>query len=176
MAKLGRPTKFTPELGKEICRRLALGESLRGITKDDHMPDVGTVIRWLFEDDFEGQTMFMDFRTQYEKARITQMHMLAQELLEIADDGTNDYMTRESKSGEEYEVVNKEHVQRSRLRVDTRKWLLSKVLPKVYGEKVVQEITGKDGGPIEYTEKSDIQLAREIAFALDKAAREETCH
>ena len=164
-------------MGKEICHRISMGESLRAICRDEAMPNKTTVIRWLFEDDFQGETMFAEFRNHYEKARITQMHMMAEELLEIADDGSNDYMTRENKNGEEHEVLNAEHVQRSRLRVDTRKWLLSKVLPKVYGDKVMQEITGKDGGPIEVTEKSDMDLAREIAFALDKAAREEeTCH
>jgi hypothetical protein len=180
MAKMGRPSKFSLSLGREICARLSEGESLRSICRDEDMPDKTTVIRWLFNENFDDYQDIKDFRTQYEQARITQMHMLAEELLDIADDGTNDYMMRESKSGDEYEVTNAENIQRSRLRVDTRKWLLSKVLPKVYGDKVVQEITGKDGGPIETQDTTEIEAARAIAYALEKGRRSleesETCH
>lgn len=165
MAKLGRPTKFNKELGAEICERLSTGESLRSICRDEHIPNVSNVIKWLFNPSFDSNPDMVEFRAQYAQARINQMHFIAEELLEIADDGTNDYMMRQSKDGEEYEVLNGEHIQRSRLRVDTRKWLLSKVVPKVYGDKVTQEITGKDGGAIETT-SSDIETARAIAFAL----------
>jgi hypothetical protein len=62
---------------------------------------------------------------------------MADEMLEVADDGTNDWMLRRG-SDEEDDLyqLNGEHLQRSRLRVDTRKWLLSKALPKVYGDKL----------------------------------------
>jgi len=59
----------------------------------------------------------------------------ADELLEISDDGTNDWMTI-TQGGEEREVPNQEVLQRSRLRVDTRKWLMSKIAPKKYSEKI----------------------------------------
>lgn len=61
---------------------------------------------------------------------------MAEDILDIADDGTNDYMMRERPDGTEYELVNSEHIQRSRLRVDTRKWLMAKMKPKKYGEKL----------------------------------------
>ncbi len=67
----------------------------------------------------------------------------ADEALEIADDGSNDWMKRQGEDGEVHVIYDHEHIQRSRLRVDTRKWLLSKVLPKVYGDK--PQHTG-DGG------------------------------
>ena len=60
---------------------------------------------------------------------------MADEMLEIADDGSNDWMLRKD-GDKEFYVLNGEHVQRSRLRLDTRKWLLSKALPKVYGDKL----------------------------------------
>lgn len=56
---------------------------------------------------------------------------MADELLEIADDGSND--TTKNKAGED--SLDAEWMARSRLRVDTRKWLLSKALPKIYGDK-----------------------------------------
>jgi hypothetical protein len=69
----------------------------------------------------------------------------ADEISDIADHKRDDYVMNE----EGKMVLDMEAVARSRLRIDTRKWLLSKVLPKVYGERIITEITGKDGGPIE---------------------------
>jgi hypothetical protein len=65
---------------------------------------------------------------------------MADELMEIADDGRNDWMERHGEEDPGWQV-NSEHIQRSRLRVDARKWTLSKVLPKIYGDK--QEIDHK---------------------------------
>lgn len=81
------------------------------------------------------------FAAQYARAREIGYHAMADELIEIADDGTNDWMERQGDDGAAH-VINGEHVQRSRLRLDTRKWLLSKALPKVYGEKLQTEHSG----------------------------------
>jgi hypothetical protein len=70
------------------------------------------------------------------RARESGYHKMADELLEIADDASNDFMERKGKDGEAVMVVDHDHIARSRLRVDTRKWLLSKALPKVYGDKL----------------------------------------
>jgi hypothetical protein len=85
------------------------------------------------------------FFAQYTQAREIGYMAMADEALEIADDGRNDtYKTEEGQ-----EATNHDVIARSRLRVDTRKWLLSKALPKVFGDKIVQEHVGKDGGAIE---------------------------
>lgn len=73
---------------------------------------------------------------------------MADEILEIADDGTNDWVERQNKDGSSYRAFDQEHYQRSRLRFDARRWLLSKALPKVYGDKLTTELTGKDGAPL----------------------------
>jgi hypothetical protein len=91
----------------------------------------------------------------------------ADESLEIADDGTNDWIQREirNKDGvvvDHQTVFNKEHVNRSRLRVDQRKWLLSKLARAQFGDVVRNEHTGMDGGPIKtqnVDELTDDQLA-----------------
>jgi hypothetical protein len=160
--KPGRPTLYTQELADEICTRLALGESLRAICRDDNKPDERTVREW-------AQDVKHPFSPHYVRARELGYLKMADELLEISDDGSNDWMEREGKDGSSYTVADHEHIARSRLRVDTRKWLLSKALPKVYGEKVTTELTGKDGGPIETKETSDIDAARRIAYALGVA-------
>ena len=99
---------------------------------------------------------------------------MSDEINDIAEDGTNDW-TKDEKGKTTF---NNEHHQRSRLRVDTRKWLLSKALPKIYGDKVVQEHVGKDGGPIQTESKIDVsKLAPEERSALkdllSKAVAEE---
>ena len=107
------------------------GESLRAICASEGMPDKTTVLDWLAKE--------KDFSTQYAHAKEVQMDLMAEEILDIADDGTNDWM--EKKDDEDNCIgwrENGEAVQRSKLRVDTRKWLMSKLAPKKYGEK--QEI------------------------------------
>jgi len=104
------------------------------------MPSVATILKWLREDT-EG------FLALYTRAKEEQADMIIEDMLDIADDGSNDFMTV-VKGDIEYEQENKEVTNRSRLRVDTRKWIASKLKPKKYGDKVTQEHTGADGGPI----------------------------
>jgi hypothetical protein len=138
--KVGRPTRYTPAIGNEICRRMADGESVRQICRDEAMPHESTVRSWAIDPEHP-------IYTQYGAARLAMYERWGEEIIEISDDGSNDWMERETDRGKA-DVVNSEHIQRSRLRVDTRKWLLSKLLPKRYGDKVGVEHTGPDGGPI----------------------------
>lgn len=137
----GRPTSYTVEVAAEICARLAEGKSLREVCRADDMPAESTVRLWALEDR-EG------FSAQYARAREIGYQSMADELMEIADDGRNDWQLRMGEDGEGIPVLNSEHVQRSRLRVDTRKWMLSKVLPKLYGDKVEHKVGGDAENPI----------------------------
>jgi hypothetical protein len=170
MAEKGRPSVYSPELAHEICEQLAEGRTLREVCRGEGMPSESIVRKWAL-DDKEG------FFTQYARAREIGYHAMADETLEIADDGSNDWMERSEKRGGGYEL-NGEHVQRSRLRVDTRKWMLAKALPKIYGERVAHELTGKDGGPIETIALNDTEAAREVSFLLARAVKQkqETAH
>lgn len=123
---------FTQEVAETICTRLAEGESLRTICADDGMPDRGTVFRWLEAN--EG------FRNQYARAREEQADFYAAQIIDIADDSDRDYT--ETEDGP---AMNSEHIQRSRLRVDARKWYASKLAPKKYGDKTDVAISGKLG-------------------------------
>lgn len=144
MAKTGRPSKYTQAVALEICNRIAQGESLIQICRNsEHLPDKCTVVRWLQDPKHE------EFRTQYAQARESQMEHYADEILEIADDGQNDWMERESKNGEVFEVENHEVLNRSRLRVDARKWLMSKLAPKKYGDVQKLEHSGPGGEPLQ---------------------------
>ena len=123
-----RPSDYSKQITETICERLGLGESLREICRDENMPDKSTVMRWL--------ARHAEFRDQYASARDAQADYYAEEILEIADDGSNDWMERQNKDGSTYEVENHEVLNRSRLRVDTRKWLMARMSPKKYGDKL----------------------------------------
>lgn len=127
MAEVGRPSGYTPELGDEICAQLAEGKSLRNICKAESMPCVGTVFSWMRK--------HPEFMKQYARAKEESADFLAEELLEIADDGTNDWVASNDPENAGYRA-NGEHINRSRLRVDTRKWIASKLKPKKYGDKI----------------------------------------
>lgn len=133
---MGRPTVYAPAIATELCRRLEIEGSLRRVCKAADMPEESTVRTWV-RDDREG------FAAHYARARQGGYEKMADEVVEIADDGTNDSY----EDDEGHEVVDHDHIQRSRLRVDTRKWLLSKVLPKIYGDRVA--LTNADGGPLQ---------------------------
>ena len=111
MGERGRPSIYTPEVASEICERMAAGESLRSICRSEDMPKESTVRLWAL-DNREG------FYPQYARAMETRMEGLADEILEIADD----------KSGDPA---------RDRLRLDSRKWLMSKVAPKRWGDRTI---------------------------------------
>jgi hypothetical protein len=83
-----------------------------------------------------------EFSQQYAKAREALLDHWAEEITEIADDGSNDWIKREAEEGRVEIKVDAEHINRSRLRVDTRKWLLSKLAPKKYGDKTQVEHSG----------------------------------
>lgn len=134
---------YSPEIAERICEELASGLSLRTICADEALPNRRTVMRWM-EDNPE-------FATKCARAR------------EIGLDDRAEAMREE--------MTAEEDVQRARLIFDYGKWYLSKLAPKVYGDKQVTEHHGKDGKDLipEYTPK---ELARRIAFMLASGMEE----
>ncbi len=127
--KAGRPTKYTIKLSEEICSRIANGESLRSICEEEGKPDKATVFRWL--------AMHADFATRYALAREVQTDVMVDEMTDIADDGSNDWMEKKNADGEVIGwVENGEAIRRSQLRIATRQWIAEKLRPKKYGAKV----------------------------------------
>ena len=136
---IGRPSSYTPEKGEKICERIAAGESLRQICKDPEMPAERTIYLWLAD---ERRKSFLQ---SYARAREAQMEALAEEILEIADDATNDWIERQNADGTTSRVIDHENIQRARLRIDTRKWMMSKLASKKYGDRL--DLTVDDKTP-----------------------------
>lgn len=133
----GRPTDYSQQLADKICAKLTIGESIRTVCKPDGMPSIETFYRWL--------RTYPEFNEQYARAKQESADAMAEELLDIADNGTNDWMEDNYDKGKTpgY-ALNGENIQRSRLRVDTRKFLMAKMKPKKYGEKLDMTTNGKD--------------------------------
>lgn len=155
MAKVGRPTDYTPELGEKIC--LAISTSEMGLHRlkklhPDWFPDVSTIFYWIAKHE--------EFSKQYTRAKEIQAELIFEKIIEISDDSSGDEMV--TKEGA---IENREFVNRSKLRVDSRKWQLSKLLPKKYGEKQTIEHEGEIKTPIQ-PPTIVFEISKEIA---DKA-------
>lgn len=145
--RIGRPPSYGPETERAILELMCKGRFLAEICQLEGMPHVATVMRWM---DPQETTFRVGFRESYARAREICADRLAGEALAIADDPSGDWITRYDKRiGQDVDVPDLENVQRSRLRVDTRKWAASKLYPARYGDKVAAEISGPDGGPIQ---------------------------
>lgn len=133
---VGRPSKWNAEIADLICEQLASGMTLNQVCKQDGMPDEKTVRNWAL-DDVNG------FSPKYTRARELGYLKMADELIEIADTPVIGEKTVEKLTG--FEVTRGDMIERARLKVDTRKWMLSKMLPKIYGDKIAVDHSGKVG-------------------------------
>lgn len=128
MAKMGRPTIFNQDLADKICEEIVRGKTLIKISKELGF-DLSNLFKWLREKE--------DFSKQYARAKAEQADILIEEILEIADDAKRDTYFDDELGRE---VTDHEVIARSRLRVDTRKWIASKMKPKKYGDKLDQQL------------------------------------
>lgn len=131
-----QPTLFTQELADSICERLIRGESLTAICSEQGMPSTGTVRLWRHRN--------AAFAMQYEAAREAQAEAIFDEILDIVDDGRNDWVERHTQSGS-YVALNSEAVARSKMRYEARMKLIEKLSPKRYGDKAQLDLTNSDG-------------------------------
>ena len=129
---LKNSVKFSQEIFDEICVRIAEGESLRKICKDEKMPSLVAVWKWLNNSE--------ELVKQYTRAREEQAETFVDEILEIADENKDDtYLDENGKL-----IINQEVIARSRLRVDSRKWIASKLKPKRFGDYTKIQAEVKD--------------------------------
>lgn len=124
----GRPPIYTLELAEYICQQLAEGRSLKAICAEENMPVRTTVYKWLDES--------TDFADMYARARARQAETMLDEILEIADDSSNDTVITDFGPRPDAEWIS-----RSKLRVDARKWAMSKLAPKKYGDSKQLDLT-----------------------------------
>lgn len=158
MAGTGRPSKYTPEIATSIIEQLSDGIPLREICRQDGMPAWRTIYDWLDKDE--------ELSARVARARLLGYDAIAEQCVDIADDSTQDYV--ETEKGKAY---NSEHVQRSKLRVETRLKLLACWASSKYGNKQHLEHSGSITHKDMDDEELD-RLIRERQQALEKAQRD----
>lgn len=106
-----RPSTYTVEMGERICEAVATSEyGLRKtLDMDPELPAHGTVLKWL--------KAYPEFSSSYARAKRLQVESMAEDIIDISNDETLD-------------------ANEKRIKIDTRKWLLSKLIPKTYGDKL----------------------------------------
>lgn len=123
--------KYSPQIARKICEQIMEGKTLKDICAQHNMPSIQRVTRWL------ASPLNEDFREMYYYARRVQAEILVDEIISIADDSENDWKPSFNKKGEQNGwKPDHECIQRSRVRIDTRKWLAAKMLPRMYGENI----------------------------------------
>jgi replicative DNA helicase len=125
---VGRPSSFTQEIADTICQRLTEGESLRAICDAEEMPSQSMVFRWLAAD--------AQFREKYARAREASLQAYEEDILQLSEDALT-YIDKEGNKR-----IDQGDVQRRKLRADNLKWIMSKLAPKKYGDKLA---IGGDG-------------------------------
>lgn len=127
---------FSPEIVEAVCEELTKGKSLRRIERMEGMPTMSGIMKWLAQGDAykaagevgHPKALFVE---QYARALLVRADSLFEETLDISDDNECDsYLDDEGKT-----IYNLDHIQRTKLRVDTRKWMVGKMNPKKYGDK-----------------------------------------
>lgn len=129
----GDGSLYSEALIDRMCSEIETSEKgLHAICKNPDYPSVSLFMRWLSD----GKHPFAVER--YTRAKQLQAEYMEEQLLKIADDSSEDAIMTEKGI-----IENKEFVNRSRLRVDTRKWLMAKLMPKKYGDKLDVTSDGK---------------------------------
>jgi hypothetical protein len=138
---VGRPSKFDQKTFDVICEKVSTGMTLNEVCRMKGMPLAVTVRAWVMHNKPPG------IYTQYARAKELQLEAMADEMQEIADHARNDWMTRNFR-GVTSVVPNREVIDRSKLRVETRKWLLSKLARGRFGEPREGKPEGDEGAVI----------------------------
>lgn len=135
----------------EIVERISKGETLRAICREEGKPSWRSVYDWIAADEI--------FASRIAHARELGHDAIAEECLEISDQSGGDYRFDPEKGL----IVDTDHIQRAKLKIETRLKLLAKWSSGKYADKIQQQHTGANGGPIK----------TEVATPFDKQILEQ---
>lgn len=149
--KVGRPHGYTEEKALEICELVADGQSINKISKMPGMPTRSTILKW-FRD-------VPEFSDMYVRAKEIGFEVLADEIIDIADAAEN---------------IKTEELRRHQLMIETRKWLLAKLQPRKYGDRLTQEIVGDANNPVHVEQRTQMSI-EEYKTARREMLEEDDC-
>lgn len=139
-AKRGRPSLYSQALADRVCKAVAEGQTLRQVCRTLELPE-STVRGWALSEEHP-------FFAQYARARELGLWSMADDMVLISDDAEDDWKERINQKGEKYIAYERDNVRRSHLRVESRKWLMAKLLP-AFKDKV--SVEGSPEKPIQVT-------------------------
>ena len=145
--KGGRPSVYSDAILEKICARLSKGEPLAAICRDDGMPHPNTVRDWISRDEHVSVAIA--------QARENGEDWLAAECLQIADTPVDGVRTKEGLDGTE--IWHEDMIQHRKLQIETRLKLLAKWNPRKWGDKIQQEVSGSEGGPVQIVVNTGIR-------------------
>ena len=166
----GRADTFSIEKGDEVCRRIAMGRTLRKVCDDEDMPNYTTVWRW--------GNSHPAFRNQLMRARADSMFAWADDLIDISEDASAEYRLRiplddprvERRENEDVNGVphavfrlDNKHINRASLQIKTKQWLMERIASAEFGLKQYFDITQS------YYDSSDQEIIEGIRVAAVKA-------
>ena len=154
---IGRPSTYSKTVGLQICARISSGESLAQVCQDDKFPGRATVFRWRQKNP--------EFDRAYLQAREMLYERWADDIIDIADDSSADMVEKTGRNGTVYMAADNDHINRSRLMVESRKWLLSKLLPDQYGDQVAVEHKGAVNHTVDMSDRE--RMRRFALFMLE---------
>ncbi len=140
--KVGRPSDYSKELSDMICSQLAQGISLRTICESEDMPSRQTVFSWM--------RLNKEFLDQYARAKEESADAMNEELMQLGDLALSEAKAEDPK-------ISNAVVSAVKLKADNMKWMMSKMKPKKYGDKIDMTTNGKDlPTPIYQSKSADV--------------------
>jgi hypothetical protein len=150
---------YSPELAERFCEALVTRESIADVCAQPGMPSESTVYLWIYR--------HPEFYPMYDRAWTAGCERMANELIGIVDDSSRDKIQRKNENtGRVETVTDHEHISRSRLRFDARRWLLSKRNRKAFGDQVDVGVSGSISHTPAADSMTDLETARSLIFTL----------
>jgi hypothetical protein len=155
---------YDSELADVVLHLVSSGLSLAKISEMEGMPTAFAVINWTIRND--------EFGRSYMRALVNKAQVWADEVMDIADDSRNDWIERERENGSTWLEFDHDHAKRVQLRVESRKWYLSKIMPKQFGDAALLKLADSEGNRLPSLAPSInlIGIARVRANAIEEEA------
>lgn len=158
-------TRYSDEVASELCERIAMGETLTSICREERMPDPRTVWKW--------RQVRPDFNAQFAQARVDQMHAWADQIVNLADDSEGDFKVTVPLDSPELERIEskqavtfkftRRHVSRTAQMIDVRKWLMARYAPEDFSDRSSVNMS------MQFDDKSDDELVQDLRDAFEKS-------
>ena len=146
----GRPSVMTDDIRAELLQRIGAGETLMDVCDDAHMPERTTVMKWAQRDEL--------FSSDLTRARSDWARAQADIIVRIIDDSSNDWEEKRTFGGAVEQRLNREAVERSKARVEVRKWLMERFLPKAFSVDATK-LTGDTSNAADDIKKDQTVIA-----------------